>query len=436
MMKKLTLLAMTLCMALTLTACANSDIGEYYQTAQLYLGCGDYDYAAELFSQLGEYKDSTEYSLYARGLQALDEEDYDLARANMEAVAPFKSSERYLIYLDALAAEEEEKLEDALALYQQLGSFADAHLAVERLEKAIPEAAVKEGRSLMAKGEYAKARELFLSLDGYGSSKTLAENCAAAMNKAAYTQADELFDAGDLQGAMMAFTALGDTLDAKKRAADCLAAIHAELDARYAAVTLADAPALMEAYAALGEDEIAKARLDEIAARFGKNMDVAAMQEAIVLLGAYPGVESGEEQPVVWRVLRREGSLLTLMSEQVLDASAEAAPVVLLLNDREQSAAGEITLPAMTDLSSRTDLTCTATPYALAQGALNEEGKAAYWLRDSLETGMHPIIGTAGAMTLPQAGMTPGVRLMTTLDLDKLTFTSGSGTAEDPFRAE
>ncbi len=436
MMKKLSVLALLLCMALTLTACANSDIGEYYQTAQLYLGCGDYDYAAELFSQLGEYEDATEYSLYAWGLQALSDEDYDLARANLEAVAPFKSSGRYLTYLDAITAEVEGKLEDALALYETLGSFADAHLAVERLEKAIPEAAVKEGRSLMAKGEYEAAREIFLSLKGYGSSQSLAENCTVALNKAAYTQADELFEAGDLQGAMAAFTALGDTLDAKKRAADCLAAIHAELDAQYAAVTLSTAPALMEAYMALGEDEIAQARMAEMAARFGKNIGLMTMQEPVLLLGEYPAAESGEEQPVCWRVIRKAGNVLTLLSEQALDASTEAAPVVLLLDEQEQSAAGEITLPAMTDLAGRADLTCTATPYALAQGALNEEGLAAYWLRDSLETGMHPIIGASGTMTLPQEGMTPGVRLMMTLDLDKFTFTAGSGTAEDPFRAE
>ncbi len=435
MMKKLSLLALLLCLALSLTACAKSDIGEYYQHAQLYLGAGDYDYAADLFSQLGEYKDSADYALYARGMQAIEEEDYALARANMEAVAPFKSSERVLTWLDAVEAEKDGELEEALALYEALGSFADAHLAVERLEVAIPEAAVSEGRALMARGDYAAARDIFLSLDGYGPSKSLAENCTTALNKAAYSKADDLYESGDLRGAMDAFTALGDTLDAVKRAAECLTAMHVELDARFASVTLADAPALMDAYAALN-DETAQARIAEITARFGKNLDLVRMEEPLLLLGAYPALESGEEQPVCWRVIRKEGSKLTLLSESVLDASAEAAPIALILGEAEQAAIGEIILPAMTDLAARANLTCAATPYALAQGAMNEEGSAAYWLRDSLENGMHPIIGAAGAMTLPQDGATPGVRLMTTLDLDKITFTAGSGTAEDPFRAE
>ena len=96
-MKKITLAALILCAALLLTACVDSDIADYYQTAQLYLGSGDYEYAADLFIQLGEYTDAADYALYCRGLQALEEENYALARANLEAVNPFKSSGRYLM---------------------------------------------------------------------------------------------------------------------------------------------------------------------------------------------------------------------------------------------------------------------------------------------------------------------------------------------------
>ena len=435
-MKKLSILAVLLCMALTLTACASRDNQAYYETAQLYLGCGDYDYAAELFSQLGEYADSADYALYARALQAIVEEDYALARANLNAVNPFKSSGRYLMQLDALEAEAEGELEKALALYEKLGSFADAHLAAERLQTEIPEAAMKEGRALMAKGEYEAARTLFLSLDGYGASATLANNCAVALNKAAYTEADKLADAGDLLGAMSAFTALGDTLDAAKRAAECLAAIHEGLDERFAAVTLASAPALLEDYAALGEDATAKARVAELTARFGKNLEIITMENPVVQLGAYPAAESGEEQPVRWRIIKAEGAVLTLLSEAVLDASAEAQAIPLTFSEAEQSAVGDVTLPSVADLAALADLKCAATPYALAQGAVNDAGAAAFWLRDSLENGLHPIISTSGALTLPAEAAAYGLRPMMTVSLDHFTFTHGSGTAEDPFRAE
>ena len=91
-------------------------------------------------------------------------------------------------------------------------------------------------------------------------------------------------------------------------------------------------------------------------------------------------------------------------------------------------------LPAASDLSSLTDLTCAATPYALAQGTAHENGLALYWLRDSLEIGLHPVISSTGAMTLPSDAVTPGVRPMITLSLEEIIFTLGSGTPEDPFR--
>lgn len=436
MMKRLSLLAVLLCMALSLTACVNTDIGEYYQNAQLYLGSGDYEYAAELFSQLGEYEDAADYALYATALQALKDDNYDLARANLEAIDPFKSSGRYLTYLDALEAEEAKELEKALTLYERLGTFQDANLDVERLQKAIPEAALKEGRALMAKGDYAAARDIFLSLDGYGASKTLADNCTVAMNKAAYNAAQELAKAGDLKAAVEAFTALGDTLGASKRVQELMAEMRAELERQYAEVTLTTAPALLDAYAELGEDEVAKARMADITARFGKNLQLITMEKPVVLLGAYPYAESGEEHAVLWQVIGAEGSKRTLLSCAVLDASAEAQSVALTFTEAESAALGELTLPSMADLAGLPELTCAATPYALAQGAAEEEGAALYWLRDSLETGLHPIIGATGALTLPAEGQTPGIRPIITLDLEKYAFTRGSGTTDDPFRAE
>ena len=429
MMKKhLALLALLLCMALPLTACSGTDVDEYYQTAQLYLGYGDYAYAAELFAQLGEYEDSADYALYATALQAIADEEFDLARANMMAVNPFKSSGRYLMYLDALAAEAEGKMEQALSLYEKLGTFMDAHLAAERLKVAIPEAVIKEGRALMTKGDYEQARELFLSLAGYGDSAKLADNCTAALDKAAYNAAEELFKAGDFSGAMAAFTAMGDTLGAAKRAEECRSAIHAELDKQYANVTLATAPALLEAYAALEGDAAAEKRIAELTERFGKNLTLVTMERPWIALGTYPQAESGEEQPVIWRVLKQEGASLTLLGEHVLDTSAEAAPVELTFAEAEQSAVTEAMLPSMAEMAALADLTCTATPYALAQGA-----DASYWLRDGLENGLHPIISATGSLTIPGEGAAPGIRPVIGVDLEKITFNAGSGTAEDPF---
>ena len=432
-MRKLSLLAVLVCMALTLTACANTDIGQYYQSAQLHLGCGDYEYAADLFEQLGEYEDAADYALYCRALLAMQEEDYTLARANLVAVNPFKSSGRYLMYLDALQAENANDLETALALYEKLGTFADAHLAAERLRTAIPEAAMEQGHELMANGDYEAARRVFLGLDGYGNSQALAQDCADALTREAYQAAEELAQSGDMLGAMSAFTALGDSLDAVNRAEACRAAIRADLDKRYAGVTLATAPALIEAYQTLGEDVAAKARITALQKRYGKNFELTAMEQPFLQLGTYPYAESGEEKPVLWRAIKRDGAMVTLLSVQVLDASAEAQTVSLTFSKKEQSAVSEVLLPAMADLTALDDRSCTATPYAMAQGASGKDGASPYWLRDSLENGLHPVIGADGAMTLSEADQAVGVRPMIVVDLEKVTFTAGSGTAEDPF---
>lgn len=435
MMKKTLLPALLAALLLTMTGCSRPTNQEYYEQAQLYLGSGECEHAAMLFSQLGEYEDSAEYALYCAGLAALEEGELALARTNLNAVHPFKSSGRYLTYLDALEKEAAGDMEAALALFESLGSFEDSRKAAETLRTKIPEAAIEEGRRLMAAGEYAAARELFLSLDGYGQSETLAKNCTTALNKAAYSEADALFDSGDLAGAMRAFAALGDVLDAPARAAECARKLHAALDSRYEAVTLETAGALMEAYAALG-DETALARVEALEARYGLNLSVlaAAQEQPYVLLGTYPMGESGVESSLLWRVLRAEEGTLTLLCESVIDASPVATRTSLMLTDEEAQAVSGSTLPALADLASLSDLTCSATPYALAQGAAHAEGAALYWLRDSLESGIHPVVGGAGSLVIPADGVTPGIRPMITLSLHDFTFTAGSGTQEDPFR--
>ena len=319
-----------------------------------------------------------------------------------------------------------------------LPSTIDSYTRQNRYEEAENgiAASIKEGRALMNKGDYVAARELFLSLDGYGASKALADNCTLALNKAAYSEADKLEESGDLLGAMEAFTALGEALDAAERAADCRAAIHAELDAQYAAVTLATAPNLMDAYAALEDDEIAAARTTELTARFGKNLELITMSGAYVELGAYPQAESGAEQPVRWAVIKREGAVLTLLSVNVLDASAEAMAPAIVFNEAEAAAVSEVQLPSVADLALLNDRTAAATAYALAQGVASEEGATSFWLRDSLENGMHPVIAPSGTLSLPAEGAVYGLRPLITLNLDSFSFASGSGTENDPFRAE
>ena len=433
MKKALSLLAV-LCLALSATACVHRSNEYLYERAQLYLGADDYETAINLFGQLGEYRDSADYALYAAALQALSESDLALARRSLEAIAPFKSSERYLTIISALELEAAGSLEAALALYEQLGAFHDAHQSAEALRTAIPERAMSEGRALMSRGEYEAARELFLSLDGYGQSAALAQNCAAAINRAAYTEADNLCEGGDHLSAMQAFLALGDVLDAPDRAAQCRAALAKQLTEQSAAATLATAGEIIAACQAIGDEEAVRmaAALTE---RFGVNMQLleCAAGQPYVLLGEYPTGESGLEEALLWRVIAVQGAQATLLCESVIDASPIATPTDLRFTQAEQSAVSAVTLPSAADLARLSDLGSAATPYALAQGVAQQGGQALYWLRDSLEGGMHPVASGSG-LTLPADTLIPGVRPLLTLSLEDYIFTAGDGTRENPFR--
>lgn len=435
MMKKLLTLLAVLCLALTATACSRTTNQEYYEQAQLYLGCGEYEAAWMLFAQLGEYADSADYALYAAALRALHEDDLALARTNFEAVHPFKSSGRYLRYMDALVLKDEGDLEGALELFTAMGSFSDAQEQAAALHEAIPEQAMQEGRRLMSQGEYAAARELFLSLEGYGQSRLFAENCTVALNRAAYTEADALCEAGDHLAAMAAFLALGDALDAPDRAERCRAQVTAALDEAIASVTVETAAGVIAACTALG-DEASLARAQALTERFGTNLQLleSAGERPYVLLGEYPMGESGLESDLLWQVLKAEGAEVTLLCTSVIDASPVATPADLQLTEAETAAVSASVLPAMSDLSSLTDLTCQATPYAAAQGASTEGGLALYWLRDSLESGIHPVVNGSGSLTIPADDTTPGLRPMITLSLNEFAFTEGDGTRENPYR--
>lgn len=153
----------------------------------------------------------------------------------------------------------------------------------------------------------------------------------------------------------------------------------------------------------------------------------ARSEHPYVLLGTYPMGESGAESDVLWQVLRVDGNQLVLLCCSVIDASSVATTSDLPMAGTPDAA--EISLPSAADLATLTDLTCAATPYAAAQGA-----SAVYWLRDTLESGIHPVISETGALTLPADTEVPGIRPLALLDLTTYVFTAGDGTEENPYR--
>lgn len=442
-MKKILAVLASALMVLSAGGCATSN-AEYYERAQLYLGCGDYATAATLFSQLGEFEDAAEYALYCAGLQALAQGNRVLARANLEQVDPFKSSFRYLRYMDAADLESEGDLEGALAIYQSLGSFEDSADQTERLRAAIPERYLAHAKALMKASRWEQALGILEGLDGYGDSAAMIEECQESITQAAYDRAQALYNQGDYGDAMAAFEALGDTLDAKARALMCRSAMYQALERDYAAATLDTAESLMARFAEMEDYLESPARLASLERRYATNLTLlsAAYARPYVTFGRYATGESGLETPLTWRVVGVEDHQVNLLCEQVLDAMTVASATDFPLQTTTAEAEGvvSVTLPSRESIASlpESDLPCEATPYALAQGVRHHsDGHAWWWLADVLTDGRHPIIWYNG--TTVETGVDPaensvGVRPLLTLSLDDYSLTEGSGTPEDPFR--
>ena len=284
---------------------------DYYHHAQLYLGNGDYESAALLFTQLGEYEDAADYALYCTALSALKHDRLSLAKADMELVAPFKSSQRYLRYIAAREAESEDKLEEALGIFRSLGSFEDSLTHVQSLQEAIPQRDLAHARALMGADRWEQALTVLEALNGYGESAALAEQCREAITQSAYDQAMQLYESEQYAQAMAAFEALGDVLDAPARARMCRGAMYDQLEQDYAAASLATAQELMDRYAEMEDYFESPLRLRDLQKRYSANLKLAAAAYA----RPYVSFGNSGEAPLLWRVSMVEGSHATLLCQ-------------------------------------------------------------------------------------------------------------------------
>ena len=435
-MKRIVTLLAALALALTATGCAASN-EDYYQQAQRFLGAGDFEGAARLFDQLGGYRDSGEYALYAAGLYALQQGERDLARSSLRQVDPFLNSGRYLTYLDAADLAEADDLEGAMALYQSLGAFADSAAQAQALEAAIPARDIRRARALMASGGWQQALTLLQPYQGLEEADALMAQCGEGLRQNAYDKAAELYQSGDYGQAMAAFEALGDTLDAKARALACRSALYMQLEAEYASVTLSGCESLMARYAALEGYLDSASRISELQARFATNLALrdTAGKHPYVIYGSYPTDESGAAQPLTWQVLGVTDDAATLLCTRVIDAMPVASATDLAA---PEDAAATLALPDLEQASALDDLSCAATPYAIAQGVQHHsDSRAWWWLADEAPNGRQAIVWYNGSVL--EGGVDPteatiGLRPLLYLDLNRYAFTQGSGTPEDPFR--
>lgn len=436
-MKK-ALVALTLLMTLCAAGCTAST-QTYYEQAQLLLGRGEYAASAKLFSQLGEYRESADYALYAAGLYALKHGDDALAEANLREVAPFKSSGRYLRYLEARRMEASGAYGDAAAAYAALGSFEDCPERAQAMTEATARQQLEQIRALMEAGDYERAVGLLSALDS-PEGEALLDECRSALLRQAYHAARSLYDSGDYTGALTAFEALGDAFDAVRQAEQCRRAIYAALEERRAAVTMAAAPALIEAYAALGDYRESALHRDALIERYARTVQLVQQDKPYVAFGHYAAGESGLPAPLLWRVLSVGETEATLLCASVIDAQPVAEPIRLTFSEAEQPAVLAVQHPALNDLTGLTpaDMTASATAYAMAQGVRrHSNGSAWWWLSNTVGNSRHAIVWYNGRVItsgVQAAETVVGVRPLLKLSLEDCVFTQGDGSRENPYR--
>ena len=433
-MKRMLSLLAALVFALSAGGCAASN-HTYYQQAQRYLGAGEYQAAAQLFNQLGGYADSADYTLYAAALLALQQGDRQLARATLRQVDPFQHSSRYLTYLDAGDLAAADDLEAAISLYESLGAFADSQEQAQLLRADIPARDVRRAQTLMHSGAWHQALALLTPYAGEEDADALLTRCREGIRQAAYDAAADLYAAGEYEQALAAFEALGDALDAKARVLTCRSALYSQAEQAYAVVTLDTCEALMARYAEMDGYLDSAARLASLQDRFATNLALRDMAPRLpyAVYGSYPVEENGAAQPLSWQVLGVTGGVATLLCTQVIDAMPLASATDLTLLDDTPLA-----LPDQEQIAPLAETACTATPYALAQGAQHHsDGRAWWWLADQRPDNRRAVVWYNGSILeggVAEDEPTIGVRPVAYVDLNKYAFTLGTGSREDPFR--
>jgi tetratricopeptide (TPR) repeat protein len=194
-MKARQIIAAVLVAIMTLVLLAGCDNRpELYDKAQEHFDEGRWEEAAEIFEELGEYRDSSR----------------QLSSARREIAAEADRVERYT---QATADFERGEFYRAAGTFESLGDYRDS---VERAAAARLENEYKTAVEMQTRGDYEDAIVIFERL---GDFRDCVERAAASRRSLKYEEAVEHFDAGRFAQAAPIFEELGDYEDSKRLAA-------------------------------------------------------------------------------------------------------------------------------------------------------------------------------------------------------------------------
>lgn len=134
-----------ICMVCVLAIClalAGCDSSQYKKATSLY-EAGDYEAAASLFEELGDYENSAEMALackYTFAAQLLENKDYDAAKEIFEKLGNYADSENFRKECDYQKAEDaftSGDYETAISLYELNPAYLDSETKISDAKRAL-----------------------------------------------------------------------------------------------------------------------------------------------------------------------------------------------------------------------------------------------------------------------------------------------------------
>ena len=150
--------------------------GNAYKNAETLLATGQYEEAITAFEALGDYKDSAarlNEARYAAAETLMEAEKYEEAIVALEALGDYKDSKTKVIdarYGAAEALMKVEKYEEAISILKTLGSYKDSPTKIKEANEAISAREYATAEALLAAKQYDEALAAYKALGDYKDS--------------------------------------------------------------------------------------------------------------------------------------------------------------------------------------------------------------------------------------------------------------------------
>lgn len=169
----------------------------------------------------------------------------------------------------------------------------------------VPNNTYKTAMSLYENEQYAEARAVFESLNGYSDSNEMVEACKTAITEQQYLDAQKLYEEGKYDEAIRAFESLGTYKDSKEMIESVKQTVienkYIQAENYFESQNYLEA---MKLYTELGDYKDCKQKIEQIQNRLAT--------DNAVYYGTY------KNEPIAWRVLKTEDDRMLLIAQEAI----------------------------------------------------------------------------------------------------------------------